>query len=189
MENEKALTELIGRKVAERRAGLGLSLDDLSNDTGVSRAMISRIERGEVHASAVVLDRLCGGIGITLSSLFARESVSPLLRRTDQPVWRDPESGYVRREVAPTGSGAPGRIAEIEFPAGAQVAFKRSRTRVVEQLVWVVEGRVEIDLPGETFRLGPGDCLHMKHNEDVVFRNPTSAPARYALFLPGESTK
>lgn len=186
MESEQALTELIGRRVAERRAALGISLDVLAAETGVSRAMISRIERGEVHASAVVLDRLCGGIGIALSTLFSRGGTSPLLRRADQPVWHDPDSGYVRREVAPTGQGATSRITEVEFPAGAEVAFRRSRSRLVEQLVWVLEGRIEIVLPGETFSLVAGDCLHMKHNEDVVFRNTAATPARYALILPRE---
>lgn len=187
MENDQALTELVGRRVAERRAALGISLDKLAADTGVSRAMISRIERGEVHASAVVLDRLCGGIGIALSTLFARAGASPLLRRADQPIWRDPESGYVRREVAPTGEGAASRITDVEFPAGTEVSFRRSRSRLVEQLVWVLEGRIEIVLPGGVFSLGTGDCLHMRHNEDVVFRNTTAKPARYALILPRES--
>src|SRR3954469_2268426 len=107
MEESQDLLRLIGGRVGAQRAALGLSLEEVAARTGVSRAMVSRIERGEVHASAVVLDRLCAGLGITLSALFAREAEEalPLLRRADQPVWRDPSSGYVRREVAPTGTG------------------------------------------------------------------------------------
>ena len=99
-----ALPLLIGRRVAGRRAQLDLSLEEIATRTGVSRAMISRIERGEVHASAVVLDKLCAGLGISLSALFARDAASPLLRRADQPVWQDPASGYLRREIAPAGT-------------------------------------------------------------------------------------
>ncbi|HZP21029.1 MAG TPA: helix-turn-helix transcriptional regulator, partial [Bauldia sp.] len=83
----------IGRRVAARRAALGLSLDEVAARSAISRAMVSRIERGEVHASAVVLDKLCGGLGMTLSALFAAASASPLLKRAEQPVWRDPETG------------------------------------------------------------------------------------------------
>ena len=129
MESENALPVLIGRRVAARRAALKLPLEEVAARTGVSRAMISRIERGEVHASAVVLDKLCAGLGISLSALFARDAASPLLRRADQPVWQDPSSGYRRREVAPAGTGSPVRIVEVDFPAGAEVCFERSRER------------------------------------------------------------
>ena len=76
MDSSVDLPLLIGRRVAERRAALKLSLDEIAVRTGVSRAMISRIERGEVHASAVVLDKLCAGLGISLSALFARDTAS-----------------------------------------------------------------------------------------------------------------
>src|SRR5258706_12298689 len=116
METQNTLSLLVGQRVAERRAALKLPLEEIAARTGVSRAMISRIERGEVHASAVVLDKLCAGLGISLSALFARNAASPLLRRADQPVWQDPSSGYIRREVAPAGTGAPGRSWGGDFP-------------------------------------------------------------------------
>ena len=155
--------------------------------TGVSRAMISRIERGEVHASAVVLDRVCAGLGITLSALFAREATSPLLRRADQPVWRDPTSGYVRREVAPAGTGSPVRIVEVEFPAGAEVAFAPPRD-ALDQHVWVLAGAIEIAVTGSVHDLAAGDCLHMRVAEGNTFRNLSGEPARYAVILTLEPT-
>lgn len=183
MDAEVDLPQLIGRRVAERRAVLKLSLDEIAIRSGVSRAMVSRIERGEVHASAVVLDKLCAGLGISLSSLFARDAASPLLRRADQPVWQDPSSGYVRREVAPAGTGSPVRIVEVDFPAGAEVSFERSPHRVLDQHVWVLAGEIEIELAGSAFRLSAGDCLHMRIAEGNTFRNLSGRPARYAVIL------
>ncbi|HSA83046.1 MAG TPA: XRE family transcriptional regulator [Geminicoccaceae bacterium] len=177
---------LIGQRVAQRRAALKHPLEETAARTGVSRAMISRIERGEVHASAVVLDKLCAGLGISLSELFAREAASPLQRRTDQPVWQDPSSGYIRREVAPAGTGSPVRIVEVEFPAGAEVSFERSRNRVIEQHIWVLEGEIEIASAGFADRLSAGDCLHMRVAEGNTFRNVSGRPARYAVILAVE---
>jgi transcriptional regulator with XRE-family HTH domain len=186
METEDALPLLIGQRVAQRRAALGLPLEEIAARAGVSRAMISRIERGEVHASAVVLDKLCAGLGISLSELFARNPASPLLRRADQPVWQDPSSGYQRREVAPAGTGSPVRIVEVDFPAGAEVSFERSRHRVVEQHVWVLEGEIEIAWAGALYSLAAGDCLHMRLAEGNSFRNVGGRPARYAVILASE---
>ena len=177
---------MIGRRVAERRAALRLPLEEIAARTGVSRAMISRIERGEVHASAVVLDKLCAGLGIGLSALFARNAASPLLRRADQPVWRDPSSGYIRREVAPAGTGSPVRVVEVDFPAGAEVSFEGSRHRVIEQHVWALEGEIEIAWAGSVYSLSAGDCLHMRLGEDNSFRNVSGRPARYAVILTVE---
>ncbi len=185
MDTEAALSRLGGARIAAGRAALALSLDQLAARTGVSRAMISRIERGEVHASAVVLDKLCGGLGITLSNLFARAAAeSPLLRRADQPVWRDPQSSYLRREVAPTGTGSAVHIVEVEFPAGAEVTLGPAEHRVIDQHVWLLEGGMAITLGTTTHTLGPGDCLHMHPDRaGIIFRNPGAAPARYAVIL------
>jgi transcriptional regulator with XRE-family HTH domain len=184
---QSALPALIGSRVAARRAALALSLDEVAERTGVSRAMVSRIERGEVHASAVVLDRLCAGLDLSLSALFARDTASPLLRRGEQPVWQDPDSLYVRREVAPAGTGSPVRIVEVEFPAGAEIVFDRVPLRIMEQHVWMLAGEIEISLPGGTHRLSPGDCLHMRPADGISFRNRTRKPARYAVVLTLEA--
>ncbi|HEX2525808.1 MAG TPA: XRE family transcriptional regulator [Geminicoccus sp.] len=186
MDTEADLSWMIGKRVAQRRAVLRLSLEDLAARAGVSRAMISRIERGEVHASAVLLDKLCGRLGITLSELFAREMPSPLLRRADQPVWQDPSSGYLRREVAPSGTGSPARIVEVEFPSGAEVSFEPSLPRLVDQHVWMLEGRMEIATAGAVHILSAGDCLHMRIADGNTFRNISDQPARYAVILAME---
>jgi len=179
--------QFIGARLAQRRGTLALKLDELAARTGVSRAMISRVERGEVNASAAILDKLCGGLGMTLSQLFSREAAAPLLRRDDQPTWTDPVSGYTRRDVAPAGTGSPVHIVEVDFPAGAEVTLEKSRYRVIEQHVWLLAGEIEITLPTGTFRLAPGDCLHMSPNEGITFRNPGAEPARYAVILTTES--
>ena len=186
MEEQHELLALIGQRVTQRRASLGLTLDQVAALSDVSRAMVSRIERGEVHASAVVLDRLCAGLGITLSELFARETPTPLLRRADQPVWRDPSSLYVRREVAPARSGSPVRIVEIEFPPGAEVTFAPYPDRISEQHVWLLDGELEIATAGTVHTLMAGDCLHMRVADGNGFRNRGSTPARYLVVLVRE---
>src|SRR5207253_5049483 len=99
------------QRIAERVRGLRaqrqLSLDGLARASGVSRSMISLIERGESSPTAVVLEKLATGLAVILASLFdapaaAAEATSgPIARRDEQPQWRDPASGYRRRNVSP----------------------------------------------------------------------------------------
>jgi transcriptional regulator with XRE-family HTH domain len=175
----------IGARLKTLRAAGGLTLGDLAERSGVSRAMLSRIERGESSPTAQLLNRVCAGLGVTLSSLFAaaETSVPPLSRRADQAVWRDPASGYQRRVVSPPGTGSPAEIIEVEFPPGAAVAFDSQRLANANQHVLVLEGTMEITIADETWRLEKGDSLHMRLDQAIGFRNPAERPARYLVVI------
>src|SRR6266511_6247314 len=101
-----------------------LTASALAERSGVSRAMIGKIERGEAQPTAVLLGRLSGALGMTLSELVARaENTGDLLRRAaDQPVWKDPATGYQRRAVSPVTDG-PLELVEVDLPAGASVSY------------------------------------------------------------------
>ena len=117
-------------RLAARLRGLrterGFTLDGLAERAGVSRSMISLVERGESSPTASVLHRLATGLGTTLASLFAEEErpeASPVARRADQAVWRNPETGYVRRNLSPTGFPSPIELVEVVLPPGARVSY------------------------------------------------------------------
>src|SRR3989442_903470 len=123
------LNQRIAERVRELRAAHGLSLDALAGKSGVSRSMISLIERGESSPTAVVLEKLAAGLGVMLASLFdapaaAPQALSgPVARRVDQPQWQDPASGYLRRNVSPPGVAPPMQIIQVPFPPGGRLAF------------------------------------------------------------------
>src|SRR5262245_43239558 len=100
------LNRRIAARARELRAARGLSLDQLARKSGVSRSMISLIERGESSPTAVVLEKLATGLGVMLASLFdaspedGRARGGPVARRDEQPLWKDSASGYVRRNVS-----------------------------------------------------------------------------------------
>jgi transcriptional regulator with XRE-family HTH domain len=187
------LNRQIGGRVRQLRARQGLSLDALADKSGVSRSMISVIERAKCSPTAVVLEKLAAGLNVTLPSLFEaaaggnHESGSPMSRRKDQPVWRDPPSGYLRRNVSPQGTSQPMQIVEVRFPAGARVAFEAGvREMPVYQQVWVLAGTIEITLGKQRHRLRKGDCLAMQLGAPTMFHNPTGKPARYAVVMARE---
>ena len=176
----------IARRVAGLRAGSGLSLDALAVRSRVSRSMISLIERGETSATAVVLEKLAAGLGVALAALFEveRAAPGPLMRRAEQPQWRDPASGYLRRNVSPPDHPSPLRIVEVEFPAGKRVVLEGGgQAAAIEQQVWLLEGRMALTHGGQTWRLEAGDCLAMRVDGPVEFRNPTRSAARYVVVI------
>jgi transcriptional regulator with XRE-family HTH domain len=192
---ETAAKHDVNKRIAARvrvlRSDLGLSLDALAARSGVSRSALSLIERAESSATAVVLDRLAAGLGVPLASLFGvasdAEGVQPLARHADQPVWRDPGSGYLRRSVSPEGFASPIQIVEVTLPPGAQVGYDNGpRDHVVHQQVWVLEGTLELTLGRTSHTLEAGDCLALRLDEPTAYRNATGKPARYAVVVVAE---
>ena len=169
-DNPSPLTAHIARRVRELRAAAGLSLDELAGRCGVSRSMISLIERGESSPTAVVLEKLSVGLGVSLASLFdaPRRSADPVSRRAEQHEWRDPASGYLRRNVSPAGYESPIQIVEVSFPPGARVAYESgTRQPRLWQQVWVLQGRIELTLGEQRHTLDTGDCLAMQLDQPL----------------------
>ena len=168
------------------RAGAGLSLEALATRSGVSRSMISLIERGEASATAVVLEKLASGLGVPLASLFdaPRAAPGPLVRRNEQPEWRDPASGYLRRNVSPPDHPSTMRVVEVEFPPGKRVVLEgASPGAAIDEQVWLLDGTMLVSHGGHTHRLEAGDCLALHIDGPIEFRNPTRQPARYAVVI------
>jgi transcriptional regulator with XRE-family HTH domain len=184
----------IARRVKGLRAAQGFSLEALAAKSGVSRSMISLIERGDSSPTAVVLEKLAAGLNVTLASLFegpdsdGQESSSPIARREDQLQWQDPASGYLRRNISPPGVPQPMQLTEVHFPAGGRVAFETgARDKPVYQQVWVLEGAIDVTVGEERHSLREGDCLAMQLDRPTMFHNPKKTPARYAVVIACES--
>lgn len=170
------INERIAEHVRDLRSRRGLTLDALAQKSGVSRSMISLIERAESTPTAIVLERLATGLGVPLASLFDDPAPrpDPVSRRASQLEWRDPASGYVRRNVCPS-------LVEVEFPPGARVAFDAGTSR--HQHVWVLDGSIDIQVGPDRYSLNTGDCVGFAPDRPTAFSNPSSHPARYAVIV------
>ena len=177
----------LARRLRALRDAQGWSLDALAERSGVSRSAISLIENGRSSPTATVLDKLATALGVTLASLFEDERAaadappSPVARVAAQPVWTDPASGYVRRNVSPA-APSPIQLVDVVFPAGARVALEAG-AHGVEQQVWMIDGTMEVSVGEERWRLDAGDCLAMRLDRPITYRNPTRRGARYLVAL------
>jgi transcriptional regulator with XRE-family HTH domain len=187
-EAELNLDQRIAERVRELRAAQGFTLDQLAARSGVSRSMISVVERGESSPTAALLDKLAAGLGVSLNTLFEASRgaapPSPLARRAAQPEWQDPDSGYVRRALSPPGFESPLQLVEVHFPPGAQVSYDAGAQRAgVHQQVWVIAGAITVTVGGQRHKLAEGDCLAFTLDQPVSFRNASRQPAHYLVAL------
>lgn len=174
----------IGERIRRERLARNWSLADLAGKSNVSKAMISKIERGETSPTAALLGRISGAFELTLSVLLARaeERAGRLQRAGNQPTWRDPETGYVRTQVSPV-SGVPLELVRVELPPGASVTYPAASYVFIQQAIWMLSGHL-IFLEGDTIHnMETGDCLVLGPPQRCTFRNGSNDPCSYLVVI------
>jgi len=177
------LDQDIGRRIAELRRARNWPLDDLADKSGVSRATLSRIERGDTSPTAVVLGQLARAFGLSMADLFgfAAPTLDAKISRADQPVWQDPDTGFRRRSVSPAARGFRGSIVEGELPAGETISYAVPPLPDLEHHLVLLDGALVMTIGDERHELRPGDCLRFRLNAANAYHAPGPDPARYLL--------
>ena len=176
------MNQRISARIRLERESRGWSLSELAERAGISRAMIHKIERGDSSPTATLLARLSGAFGISMSTLIARAEMQEgkLLRLANQPVWRDPQTHYLRRHVSPR-SDMPIDLVQVELPAGSDVPMPASSYALARQLIWLQAGEL-VFLEGDTrHEMKAGDCLELGPPNDCRFINETDESCLYLV--------
>ena len=176
--------QAIARRIQYERKARGWSMTQLAARSDVSKAAISKIERGEMSPTASVLVRLAHAFDLTLAGLLMRaeREVGAVRRAADQPLWEDPESHYVRRQVF-RASDNPVELARIYLPAGARVTIPSTGFNGIKEVIHVLEGKLELTVAGETHVLETGDSVGISKAGEVTYANPHDGPCTYLVAL------
>jgi transcriptional regulator with XRE-family HTH domain len=179
------IEQRIAARLGQLRTDRGWSLDALAERAGISRATLSRLERGELSPTAAMLGRLCTAFGWTLSRLMAdaeTPAASPV-RAAQQARWKDPDTGYERRIVSPPGPGLRGELVEIRLPARATVAYEAAPVPGLEHHLWLLDGELTLEVGGATHELRAGDALRYLLHGPSRFTAAGRRGARYLIAL------
>jgi transcriptional regulator with XRE-family HTH domain len=187
-------------------------MDQLAGSSGVSRAMISKIERGESSPTAVVLGKLSAALELSVSELLsvpesqsdsgapgtesgaggpeagsgAADGAGRVRRAADTHKWRDPETGYLRRQIS--SAAFPAAVTEVTLPPAARVPYPAAAYAFIAQLVWVLSGRLTL-IDGTAERvLEPGDTFELGEPLPREFRNQTAQECRYLVVVTRKAT-
>ncbi len=155
----------IGEKVRALRLEKKLGLVQLGEHTGLSPAMLSKIERGQVFPTLPTLLRIALVFGVGLEHFFVEDDERPLaavvrkkdrLRLPDRQEAETPSYYFESLDFPVSDRKMEGYFAE--FPARA--APSKPHRHGGAELVYVLKGRLRVDVDGEEKRLDPGDALY-----------------------------
>jgi transcriptional regulator with XRE-family HTH domain len=180
----------LGERVRELRRGRGLTLEALAELSGVSRAMISKLERGEKNPTLVVAAKLAEGLGVTLSQLagMTEKSEVVVVPRERRMVMRDPETGFERQLLSPNFVGRGVEFIRNTIPEGSTSGEFPPHRRGVEEHIVVERGTLRAILGGEEHLLGEGDAVYFEADVPHRFDNAGEGECSYYLVISSRGT-
>lgn len=183
--SEAVATEKLGARVRELRRERGLTLQGLAEKSGVSRAMISKLERGEKNPTLVIAARLAEGLEVTLSQLAGMEErreviVVPKDRRMTM---RDPETGFERQLLSPSFARGGLEFVRNVIPEDATSGEFPPHKKGAEEYIVVERGRMLAVLGGEEHLLEEGDSLYFEADVAHRFDNAGEGECSYYLVI------
>lgn len=174
----------IGARLRAVRTARGLSLDELAGRSGVSRSMVSEIERGRKVPTIVVLDRVANALGTSLARLVQPEDATRVVvrRAADQQVAADP-AGWERRILSPVLAGVEFELMRTTLGPGVDAGEWLPHGEGSREYLAVESGTLELTVAGERHELVAGDSVFHDGNCVHAYRNPGDVPCVYYLAL------
>ncbi|MBL0885421.1 helix-turn-helix domain-containing protein [Myceligenerans indicum] len=179
----------LGKRVRDERARRAWSLSRLAEASGVSRAMISKVERGQSSPTAAVLGRLAAAFDLSVSALLERAEdagAHPVRRADAVPAWSDPETRYLRRQISTP--SFPADVTDVVLPAGQRVPYPAAAYAFHAQLVWVLDGELTLTDGADVHVLTAGDVFELGVPAAREFANPSDADCRYVVVVSRRET-
>lgn len=171
----------IGLQLKTLRKARNMTLQFVAVETGMSAALLSQIENGNVTPSLKTLSKLASYYQIRLGKLFDRINDAPryeIFRRTDRGhdnpygnlVQRKQDSCYPLQPFGPRK-----KMACSLFELHDDVGFDASASRYGETFFHVISGKVEIRRDDEVYVLESGDSLYLDSSLAIAMR-PVKCP-------------
>lgn len=186
---EKVLEVAIGREVRAFRKAQGTTVSELSETTGLSIGMLSKIENGNTSPSLQTLQTLANALSVPLTSFFRQfeERREAVHTKAGQGVKTDREgtrAGHQYNLLGHIGSNSSGVIVEpylIELTAESDT-FETFQHGGIET-IYMLEGEVDYRHGNDVFTLEPGDTLFFDADAPHGPEKLTILPARYLSII------
>ncbi len=169
----------------DHRRKNGLTLDQLARKSGVSRAMISKIERGDATPTTSILGKLAEALDVSISQLVGGTARSGpvMIPAEKQPSFVEPGTGFERRSLSPLYRGRGVDLARNTLPPGIRTGPFPSHRPGVEEHIFVQSGTVRIHVGPDSWDLKPGDYLFYPADEDHSFENLGDTEAVFLIVI------
>lgn len=157
------------KKIRKKR---GLSLDKVSQLTGVSKGMLAQIEKGTSTASVTTLWKIANGLKVSFSSLMSQATNQVNFIRKKDMITEN-NSHYRVYNLVPFNPEKNFEVFSVELDAQSEHVSEAHQIGT-EEYILVNQGEMELEIGGETFNLNKDKGISFKSDIDHIYRNKTS---------------
>ena len=183
---EAADARNVGTRVKKLRTGQGLTLEALADLSGVSRAMISKLERGEKNPTLVVAAKVAQALRVGLTDLMgvaeSRRAVI-VIPKSSRMIFRDSETGFERQLLSPAFESRSVEFVRHVIPKGETSGELPPYKTGTEKFLVVEQGRLRIVIEGHDYVLNAGDSLYFEADTPHRFDNTGKGVCSYYLVV------
>ena len=175
-----------GARVRGLREHREMTLNQLSETSGVSRAMLSKVERGEKSPTIGIAKRIAHALETSLSYLSGGEEhrrTVVVIRKAERHVFRDDETGMERHLLSPVMAGSDVELVCHHLPAKTSTGTLPPYPPATEKFVVLTQGEVVVKVQEAEFPLQEGDTLYFEADVEHSFQNRSGEACLYYLFI------
>lgn len=180
-----AVPPRVGEQIQRLRADRKMTLDDLSRAAGVSKSMLSEIERDKANPTIAVAWRLTNALGVKLDSLFAAPKAPEAIAVAgphDIPTLHGQDGGYQLRVWGPIDLAGSFEWYELTLKPGGALVSNAHEPGTREHLT-VLQGSLEVEAGGATQRIRAADTARYIADQPHAIRNVGKGEARALLVV------
>lgn len=183
-ESQTRLNDVIAANLKALRKSRKLSLDNVSEMTGVSKSMLGQIERSESSPTVSTLWKIATGLHISFTSLLEHEEEECIVINNDDITpFLSAENRFRLYPVFPREGERSFEVVNIEIEAGA-VSESTPHEPGTEEFVTVFDGTLELVLSGsETYTIPAGSSMNYRADQAHVYKNPGTDLCRLGMII------
>ncbi|NBD26973.1 helix-turn-helix domain-containing protein [Paenibacillus glycinis] len=170
MEQEQ-IHKKIGKNLQAIRKSRALSLDQVAELTGVSKAMLGQIERGDSNPTISIIWKIVNGLHISFTSLIEDTKASVThIRFEDLEPFVEEDGSYRSYPLVPFEQGKKFEIYTVELEPGVMHASE-AHYEGVEEYILMVRGMLRLTVQDDVYELEAGDALHFNADQPHSYEN------------------
>ncbi|MEK4148971.1 XRE family transcriptional regulator [Robertmurraya sp. FSL W8-0741] len=165
------------------RKNRGYSLEQVGELTGVSKAMLGQIERGDSNPTVSTLWKIARGLQVSFSSLMKEEASNVIVVKQSNIVPVTESNGNYRvYPIFPFDPRKKFEIFTVEIEPGC-THLSEKHNEGLEEYITIVSGELEILIGDESFSLNSGDSIRFLANKTHTYKNNSSMLTTYQLVM------
>ncbi|MES2128336.1 MAG: XRE family transcriptional regulator [Pseudomonadota bacterium] len=176
----------VGATLQRLRLARGLTLEDLSRIAGVSKSMLSQIEREKANPTIAITWRLANALGVAIGELLDSETrpveTIRVLDAHETPTLPGNHAGYVLRILGPMEMAGKYEWYELTLAAGGELASQAHDPGTTEHLT-VIHGVVEIEVGTDKKKIKHGGTARYPADQNHLIRNTGKTEAKALLVV------